>query len=1036
MKGLQGFAYQKNNLVPSMAIDHAISPSAKIPLVYPIVKKGNGNIRVQGSYSGALDAKYEVKILDSAFTSPVVSSPVFRGAGTGVIRDIVAQNLAAQKIRVLCMSTGVTTQKAEIEIEGVRFRAKQTGAQGNNIYITVDDSALVYTDSTYSTIKDLKTGDTGLEGQEWDWDTKILLGDIVPDSAHRVAFGSDKLHIYRQYKKFESGVYRYYFIRPIRYDVKAGSKVYFVTGGRTVTVTDGVVVEQYPGIVTIADLWAAVRDASLLIEPVESAIDTSKTVDSPAVRELAVKTSAYALPSYKGEKSSEHAGELRSVTVNASTKTELISATCVDNSYIGQEIWAVLGSTSGELGQAKTGDYNEFGPAGFTIPQKFPADWGVIKEDWSHKVTYVGRGAGINPPPICFAMALGIMSKPQTLTLEYKRKPPSCICPPVTFSQLYLGFEEKGGEIGMAYTVPDLDFWTDVAIERMREAFRSAATQMTGEAEKAEGREAASSPNWFQSFTSATAQYVRMFKALGQRIMALPENVPATLTQMVTDYKDLVHSLVLWSYNQGTPVTASWSDLTGAWSDNTLLAIDDVRYDLAKYKALVDSVLDYEKTYGVKKNSVVSSEDGSYQDSDSEYYWEVRGEKAYLPAYTDIPYYSTVKSGDKYVNTKEFALKISVPCGGSLIEGDVITVTIGGIEFERTYKVGDITYLPTVAAQALALTGGIDGDDTYVWEVRGEIDTFPDYLLDRDNPQPYNTLNLDFAIDDGIVMFQVGDRFEINIEGGHWAWRKDGGAWSAAKNIDAAFQLLDSGIEIAFDFGVAPSFVLDDLWEILATQENRAANMAEPWKTKTKGTGNIVLSAAAPVTVDTLIVDLHNLSGQITFQASDVADFSVLVHDEIIPVTGLICRLYLDTPITARYFRIVKATENEMGYLFLGQLLQISGDADSIVPVTKYRMQRQEGREPFSAFRSKNKGYKATYTYPITNADFQSLAEMVDYSKLNNDMPLYFIPNAQYEDECLRAWIDTDNIEPDMDKDMSMTKENRLYTLTVPIIGV
>jgi len=1035
MSGQQAYIYNKDNKLLDAAIAASVSPSAKAALIYPVTKKGNGNISVRGNFSGPVDATYEVKVADSAFSAPVISVPVFKGAGTGQIKDIAASGLDAQKVRVLCLSTGVRTQTAEIEIEGVRFRAKESGAAGNNITITVDDSTLVFSDSTFSAIKDLKEADTALEGQEWDWDTKILQGDIVPDSAHRVAFGPDTLHIYRQYKKFENGVYKYYFIMPIRYPVLAGTKVFFVTGGRTITVSDGETSEEYTDIVTIADFWAAVRSVSALIEPVDNALNTEKTADSPAVREMVVKTSSYSLPPYGGEKSSEYASELESIKVNLNTKTELVQAKCKDNTFVGAEIWEVSGSSSGYLGQVKTGDYNEFGPIGFTIPQKFPDDWGVIKEDWSWKATYMSRGQGITPPPICLAMRLGINAKPQSLRLEYKKRPVACVCPPVSFSDAYLGFDEKGGEIGMAYTVPDLTFWTEAAAERMCEVFRRGQTQKSGEGEATKGRESVQGQYTFQNFARMTAEYFRRWKSLAQRIMALPEDDADALAQMVTDYKALINSLSLWAYNQGTPITATWSDITGVWSDSTLLTIDEVRYDTAKYKALVDSVLEYEKTYGVKKNSVISSDDGSYQDSDSEYYWEVRGNKAYLPAFTDVPYYSTVKSGDSYINTKEFAFDISVPCGGSLLEGDIIEITIGGIEYEHTYKNGDIIFLPTVAAQNLSLSGGIDGDDTYTFEVKGDIDSFPDYLLDRNDPQPYSGTKLSFMIDDGIIMFAVGDMFEFNIEGGHWIFRKDGGGWSELKEISPDFQSLGDDLEIAFGFGVSPSFMVDDLWEILCTQENRAANLSEPWDTLYKGDGNLVFAFSAATTVDTLIIDAHDMSGTISFQASDQEDFGELIADVQIAVSPLICKFWLDAPITAKYFRIVKNTENEIGYVFLGRAARLSVDADSVVPFTKYNMLRQQdGR--FSLFRAISRGYMVKYDSFVNQSDHEILDDLINYQKTNNDMPFYFSPNVKYPEEALRGIVDADNIEPGSDKDMNMDKDKRIYTWTLPIVGV
>ena len=83
MIGQQAYLYNKNNKLIDAAITATIAASARTPLVYPVTKTGTGNIAISGNYSGALDSKYEVIVADTSFTAPVVSSPVFRGAGTG-----------------------------------------------------------------------------------------------------------------------------------------------------------------------------------------------------------------------------------------------------------------------------------------------------------------------------------------------------------------------------------------------------------------------------------------------------------------------------------------------------------------------------------------------------------------------------------------------------------------------------------------------------------------------------------------------------------------------------------------------------------------------------------------------------------------------------------------------------------------------------------------------------------------------------------------------------------------------------------------
>jgi hypothetical protein len=1225
--GLQAFIYQDKNLLPDAAITAVISPSAKTPLVYPVTKQGTGNLRVQGSYEGAEDALIDLKIVDTAFTAPIVSSPIFKGAGTGKIKDIAASGIEAQKITLTCMSTGVSTQNATCEIEGVQFQAKAAGAAGNAITISIDNSELVFTLQTYSTLKDLKEGDTGLIGQEWDYDTKSILGEIIPDTAHRIAFGADRLHIYRQYKKFEDGIYKYYFVQPIKYAVPAGSKVYFVTEGRTVTVSDGVTDEVYEDIITIADLWAAVLALpSVLIEPVNGSIDTSMTPDSPAVRELAVMTDAYALPSYAGDNSSQYAGKLDSVQVGDQTLTQLISAECIDNTFLGQELWELKGSSSGSLGLAKSGELNQLGVAAFTIPQVFPKDWGtVIREDWSFKPTYMTREEGVTPPPICFAMKLGIKSVPQEFKLIYTSKPESCACPAVTFNDAYLGFQEEGGEIGMAYTIPNLRYWLTSVKNSMAERFIFA--------------EPYESESLATSFLATFKKYEAIFAELGDRLNNLTEDDAGDLEDMLADFKKLVNSIFVLFSGAGvggqwaasspltgvgfvTPTTPNgyiyqvvgtsgttgeteptWPEVLGdtvtdgtftwrcyattpAWDDEiavtagryyqpvtpngfwylclndgttgtteptwpelanayvisgtarflcvnpmvsvamyvrwdgeswvysfetvylsgmTNLTSDcDLIYDTVLYRKIVDACLLYETTYGLKKNTVNLTGDVPYTQGEGDFYWKFEGGlKQYLPAYTDIPYYSIVNEcgcGNVYINTKEFGLNISVPCGGTLMEGDTITVTIGG-NTERTYQIGDTTYLPTVAAADIEMAGGIDGDDTYTFGVKGTVNTsFPSHLLDRDAPLPYKGTNapvwqaghsysltnyvkavtfngyryecttagtsggsaptwpttigatvndngvvwtcraveLAFEITDGIVMFAVGDSFEFNIEGGHFKWRKDAGTWSSAIAITIAFQEITEGVEVAFDFGVSPSFVVDDAWEIICLQENQAANMLVPWaNSATKASGNIVFTFAAPVTVDSLIIDMHSLTGDVVFEASNESDFTPLVYTETISTAELISLIFEDG-ITARYFRIKPTGEQTIGYIFLGTMMRLDTDADKATPVMRFKMSTQESPEPFSLLSNKKIGFNLNYSKSwASNDDFGKIMDMIEYLKGNNNMPFYFVPNTDYPADAVRSWIDKDNFDDiDMDFDFNVPKADRTFLFTLPLTGV
>lgn len=1041
MPGQQGYIYQKNNKLLSAALSGSVKDSNKAPLIYPVAKKGNGNIKLYGNYNGALDAAYEIKVIDTALENPHVSSPVFKGAGSGKMSAINVNDLLAQDITVLCLSTGTDTKNAVINIEGLEFKAKTAGSTGNAIYILVDDSPLQFTGTDYSLISQLKAGDNGLTGPEWDFDTKALAGydDLVPAGAHRVAFGQNKLNIYLQYKKYDvdAADWEYYFIPSIRRDTVVGDKVYFVTEGRKVTVTDGVTTEVYSKIISMADFWNAIKDNSTLIEPVASAIDNTRAVTSPVCMEFDVKTDAFFLPPYKGQNSSDYAGKLESIVVTNNAKTETIKIECVDNSFIGSEIFNVKGSATGDMGQVQAGVFANFGFVGFLVPQVFPKDWGNLKADWSHKVEYMAREESVDPPAICFDMKLGIASQPQTLTLEYKKRPEACFCTPGAFSDKCLGLTEEGGELGMAYTVPDLLYWTDVVYERMREKLFTGSA-LTEHAERGTPASYSSEELTPANVKSWWDNYINKMKTLAARIMALTEDDTATLTTMVDQYKQLVNSftVTLSGVGKKTWNESEWSTATGLVATESPFgwyAMMDIEYDTDLLQTITDSVLLYERTYGLKKNSIVG-QGTCYIDSSSQYYWEVRGAKAYLPAYTDIPYYATIKQGDEYVNTKEFAFLIETPCGGSLMEGDQIIVTIGEASYEKTYQLGDLTYLPTIAKQNLYLTGGIDGDDTYIWSVQGTLNAFPDYLLDRDDPQAYIDSKLTFKITDGIIPFQVGDSFEFSVEGGHFIWRKDSGAWSASVNIEQEIQTFDSGLRIGFDFGVSPSFVIDDTWEVLCIQDNKKSNLLDTYKSlKWRGSGNFTIDMGSSIVVNALIIDAHTIGSSFTLRTSDAPDFSPEIDSLVITPADLICKLL--TFSSARYYRLEFSGDVDIGFLFLGSLMTLSLDADEVTPNRSYEIDRQNTKEPFSLLKHSSTGYSVGYKSMLVNNDFELIDEMISYLKKNNDQPVYFIANTVYPEDCIRGRVNIDNIQFGGVIDVNAPKANRVYSLTIPIEG-
>jgi hypothetical protein len=225
-------------------------------------------------------------------------------------------------------------------------------------------------------------------------------------------------------------------------------------------------------------------------------------------------------------------------------------------------------------------------------------------------------------------------------------------------------------------------------------------------------------------------------------------------------------------------------------------------------------------------------------------------------------------------------------------------------------------------------------------------------------------------------------------------------------------------------------------------QDNRSENATGPWSGSWKGTGNYSMAFAAPVTIDTLVLDKHTISGPVTFQAATDANFTDIVYEETFTPAALHCLFPVDAEeirqsIEAQYFRLIPTGENTIGYIFLGQMTTLTLDADEIKPISRWNMKRTDGtKERFSLLQFSQKGYTVNYSSFIVNADYVLLEEMIRYLKDNNDMPLYFASNVNYPGKCLRVTVDTDNIEITPLIDENAPEGKRLFSLSLPLIGV
>ena len=201
---------------------------------------GKGSISLSGSYTGAVDAVYDIEITsDTVSGDPTVSTPVFTGVGNGTLSGLsVDPGTAAQTVTATLVDLGIPTRAAFAPFQSVTLRAVSDGSHGNGLTVSVSQSGLTRTASAYSVTSDIQAGTAEYQGEQYNFGAVNLEPEgTVPANAPRVAFGNDPM-VYRHWRTFAGGRYTYHLSpAPVR-DYPVGTPVYVVTGGRTVDVSN------------------------------------------------------------------------------------------------------------------------------------------------------------------------------------------------------------------------------------------------------------------------------------------------------------------------------------------------------------------------------------------------------------------------------------------------------------------------------------------------------------------------------------------------------------------------------------------------------------------------------------------------------------------------------------------------------------------------------------------------------------------------------------------------------------------------------
>lgn len=980
MPSVQRYLSGRHNLARTAAlVASSVRASTAIERT-SAVRAGGGRVLLSGAYTGHEAAQVDVEIV-AAGGVPRASVPQFVGVGNGqlAVQDVDV-GAAQQTFTLTLADLGVPTASAALDVREVRIRAKTPGAVGNDLRITVQPQ-LVRTATAWALLSDWAAGTATQQGPQWDFGGLPLSAAGELDAAgSRIQFGFDP-QVYRPYRVFKDGAWRFGVSPELQRSVATGTQVFTVTGGYVITVTDGTTTETYgdtealqPPVVSFHDLLVALADSALV--EVAGVVVADRTIGGQAAIDVPLRTSAWLL-------ALSGVVKLEGVAVPADAPTQAITVRCVNADVAGQERWSVTGDVSGTLAQATTGTPYTSLAALFTVPVITPS--GLGSGNWSFKYAPVDRAEGVGLPSVCVRpFRFGANARPITVTFRYSKRPPAdCKCsdvPAVYVSDECLGiFDDEGGTMDPAIQTRLID------LLQWKAAFLADNIGLVPD--PLAGDSAASKVKADLNDIALVNAVVQVFHAA---LLEIYEN-----TDALTEWESAVEALKA-EFLDYDPLSA------GPVSEAMGLATFTSKYGAAMDVCRVIA--------GLSPKSDPSSSDagGCWVDHGGDYWWtDIDG--YYLPAFTNKAYHSARRDTDtgKAYSTKEFGFGLIVACPDRLKLGDTLTVRIEQVDSARPYSVGDTALLQTVGAGAAWLTGGVDGTDEQTWRVAASVaGALPDYMVPTDGSAvpTYIEEGVTLQLALGGIPYALGDKFTFAVEAGQYRWRKDAGAWSVAGDIPATgIAALADGLTATFEPGAAPSFVAADAYSFAVYQPNAASHVknatASAWGWA-GATASTTVDFGAATAIGMLALARYSLppGATATVQLSD--DGTTWGTAQALDVSGLIALHTFAAGTTARAVRVnvASAPGGSIGWLWVGEPLATTFSATTCQPTRRWAVQRGQGVNAAALYSGAGVGWGVEWDINgqlggyITQTEASALLGLVDWAQ-QRDEPLIFVPH-------------------------------------------
>lgn len=1054
--GLAAFLPKSRNRLASAVIAASSVRQSSAIRAQRLTRQGYGQASLTGPYTGAESTLVEVEVTSATGTSAIATTPVFSGAGNGTLTGpTVAGATPAQTFTITLKDLGTTTTPAGLDLGAAKVRAVSPDAGGNSVFLTVDTSGLVLTAQNKALLAPWAAGTASQTGDQWDFGGLPLLADGTYNAATpAIVFGTDP-QIFRPHKVFVNGQWEHHLTPAPPREVPRGTNAYTLSGSISVTVSDGVTPEVYSGVTTLYSFMTAIA-SSLLIQP-DSVVVDDRSPGGMGAAWLSLRTTPYVLPPILS--GSKYVTGLDNLALGtAPYYTEEVAFECVDNERIGQERWSVTGTVSGAHADAYTDYAYSSGPVAFTIPIR-PAETtgGALKGEIVGQYVPVDT-ASTNR--VCIHNPIvGALGTDKTIKFVWTERPvDECPCENLTYtgapSEECLGLpipettvqegtmdpaiqtrqdlliEWLATESTTSVLLEEIDSSTDTfqiipefREERLRKSLGAvflAALHEPGVAASATALAA------WDTYFGVVAPGVRfelaqiattsvniepIYRIVFVTAEAIPGGAETFTGWKIVEYtgvktRTLYYTNIGWVESYGGTMTPDPSLLNIATAQievNRLIAVHQSLYQaiddafVARYERAMDIVRSKAGIVLGKTDSTPLTQGGAcWTDTGAAAFWaDPTG--YYLPMFNGVYYTSARLKDGEVISTKEFGLAAVAGCEDKLQVGDELIITISGAGTAKTYQVGDKFVVPIINAGNAYLTGGITGNDTHTWGVVGTVaGTLADYAVVHGAELPYSAGGLGFTIYRGGIPNALGDKWQFDVLGGQFRWRRDGGAWNGPADIDGASTSLGDGLSLTFTPNKSPSYVsLDQFaWDVIqpyAPSEAIAPSPVRGWEwSGATATLTADLGTAQPIDAVGLV---HRLPTGATATISGSSDnFASTDWSEALDMSARARVTALSATQTSRYIRLslAGATGGQVLWAWAGMVLQ-NTQYKSITPSINYARTDSSGLVSSRLLRGKAASAELEFAL-LTPTQLDEMRELFD-EMAEDDAPILFVPN-------------------------------------------